>query len=451
MLANIGQLFLCLSILIVLHELGHFLPARWFGIRVNKFYLFFDFLFPFGNLLNFSLFKKKIGDTEYGLGWFPFGGYVQIDGMMDETQDADSLNHPPQPHEFRSKPAWQRLIVMMGGVTVNFFLGLGISAMLLWVWGEKYLPPKDATFGIYADTTLQKLGFKDGDKILGLDGKEAESTRDLMLSIIFDSPKTIQIDRAGAKQDIPVTKEMVATFASNKAGFFDPLVPFVIDEVGATSQNAKADLHKGDKIIGVTGQLMPFAQPFRAYYATQADKTISALVLRGSDTLTVPLKVDKYGKLGIMTNINPDDYFKLKTKTYSIAQAIPAGAARGMDLLYKNVQGLGMIFSGKVKASESVGGFGTMAKAFGGSWDWGRFWGMTATISLILAFMNLLPIPMLDGGYVLFLLYEIIFRRKPNEKFMEYAQNVGFILILSLLVFSNGMDIYKGILSFLGK
>jgi regulator of sigma E protease len=445
----IAQLMLSLTILVVLHEAGHFIPARLFGTRVNKFYLFFDFLFPFPNLLNFSLFKFKRGDTEYGIGWFPFGGYVQIDGMMDETQDGEAMSSTPQPWEFRSKRVWQRLIVMIGGVTVNFFLGILIFSGVLYTWGEQYLPTKNATYGIACDTLAEKGGFKDGDKIVSLDGVPLERLEKLRIELFLKNPKKVTVQRDSTNVDIPMTTEFCSSLGNYRGDFITYNVPFQIDSVTPLGANGKGALRKGDRLVGFVADSTTKAAPIymeqvREKLLANKGKTTQAHFLRNGRDTILPIAVDEFGKIGVALT-PPDKFLTFENQTYSLLAAVPAGFDKSIKTLGMQISAFGKIFRREVKASESFGGFGSMGQLFGGVWDWHRFWTMTGLISLMLAFFNLLPIPMLDGGYIMFLLYEMVTGREPHPKFMEIAQYVGLILILGLMLFSNGMDIYRGL------
>jgi regulator of sigma E protease len=441
-LIKTGQLMLSLTILVVLHELGHFLPARYFGTRVNKFYLFFDFLFPFPGLLNFSLFKFKRGDTEYGIGWFPFGGYVQIAGMEDETQDASSMGSEVQPWEFRGKKVWQRFIVMIGGVTVNFFLGMLLFMMILFVWGKKALPAENAIYGMACDSLAEAHGFKDGDKLVSIGNKRIEYTNTVRADIFLDNVTDITVNRDGKDIEIPLKPELARALASYRGDFISPNIPFIIDEF-KSDLNKKSGLQHGDQVFKIDSVLTPFASDVSAFLAKHKKSTQTVHYIRNQkDTLIGKLNINENGKL-VAQLVGPDKILTYKTINYSFAEAIPEGAKLGWETITNYVRSLGKLFKKEVGVTESLGGFGTMANVFGTEWIWERFWIMTATISLILAFMNLLPIPMLDGGYIVFLIYEAITGRKPNEKFMEYAQMVGLVFILGLMVFSNGMDIVR--------
>ena len=444
-----GQLMLSLSILIVLHEFGHFLPARWFKTRVEKFYLFFD---PY-----FHLFEKKIGETRYGIGWLPLGGYVKISGMVDESMDTEALKAPPEPWEFRSKPAWQRLIIMIGGVTVNFILGIIILAGILMYWGEEYLPASAAKYGIYADSLGQQLGLRTGDKILKVGTQTAQelSVSDLGMSlkkeIVFNDAKTIEVERNGTPLSIPLPNEAVMLLSArdNQDRFLlMPRMPFLIALVDSKSPNKDADLKKGDQVIALNEQKITYFDEFSPIARQLKNQSgVLTLLRNGKDTLKTTVKFNENGQMLVLPNRNLEDFFTITKKQYGFGEAFVAGNRRAWNFIGAQLNAFGKMFRGQVKASESLGGFGTIAKGFGTEWNWLRFWNMTATLSILLAFMNLLPIPALDGGHVMFLLYEVITKRKPSDIFMERATMLGFFLIIGLVLYANGLDILRGCMS----
>ena len=445
----IGQLMLSLSILIVLHEMGHFFPARWFNTRVEKFYLFFD---PW-----FELFKIKKGDTEYGIGWLPLGGYVKISGMIDESMDKEQMKQPPQPWEFRSKPAWQRLIIMLGGVTVNFILGFLIYGMVLWVWGEKYLPTDRVQAGIYADSLGVELGLRTGDRIVSINGKEFEEFGESMLrrEIIINDAKALTVRRDGQEVRIPIDPKWVSILSSyeNKnKGLFDARTPFVVTGLLDDGPAEKAGVKILDKVVGIDSVRVEYFDEFVRYIADKPERPVTLIVERpqrdtldydGAKIVRIPLSTTPEAKIGAQ-RIRPMDYFGFERRQYSLGEALPAGVTKGIGFLSDQMKAFGQIFRGKIKATEGLGGFGSIAGMFGTTWDWERFWMMTAILSLILAFMNLLPIPALDGGHVMFLLYEVVTGRKPSDRFMEIATMVGFALVLGLVIFANGLDVLRG-------
>lgn len=439
-LIMVGQLMLSLSILIVLHELGHFIPARLFGTRVEKFYLFFD---PW-----FSLIKRRVGETEYGIGWLPLGGYVKISGMVDESFDTEQLKQDPQPWEFRSKKAWQRLIIMLGGVTVNFILGFLIFGMVLWGWGEEYLPSKNLTYGIYADSLGLEIGLRDGDHILAIGDKPFEKFEysTVVKEIVIHNAKTITVEREGQELKLPVDEkyvDLLSRHANKDKRLFGLRVPFVAAEFSKDSPARDAGLLVNDRIIGLNDTPAVYFHEFFKRINNFPRQKVTLQVVRGDkDTLLIPVNTNADARIGVYP-YGGDHFFKTERQDYTLVQAIPAGFTKGVDFLGDQIQAFGQIFRGKIKASESLGGFASIGKMFGSLWDWERFWTMTAILSLILAFMNLLPIPALDGGHVMFLLYEVVTGRKPSDKFLEYATMVGFIIVIALVLFANGLDILR--------
>lgn len=432
---KIAQLLLSLSILVIFHEFGHFIAAKAFGTRVEKFYLFFN---PW-----FSIFKFRKGDTEYGMGWLPLGGYVKISGMIDESLDREQMQRPPEAWEFRSKPAWQRLIIMLGGVTVNVLLAFAIYISILAVWGEQYLPTTEVNkYGIVADSLAREMGLRNGDKILSIDGEYVEDFSKIPLKLILDNAQSIQVERDGQMQDIRVPAGTLAKLIKhNDPNFIVPRVPFHVEEFPENSPARDAGLAIGDRIISVNGSPTPYFDQFVEAVKSSAGTNISALVSRGSDTLSFSIPVSEKGTVGIMTN--PAKYFVFSEKNYNIFEAIPAGFAKTYDGIASYLKQLRLLFSPEVKAYESVGGFITIGSIFPSTWNWQAFWRLTAFLSIMLAILNVLPIPALDGGHVMFLTYEIITGRKPSDKFMEYAQITGMVLLFALLIFANGNDIVK--------
>ena len=433
-----GQFILSFSILIVLHELGHFLPAKWFKCRVEKFYLFFN---PW-----FSLFKKKKGETEYGIGWIPLGGYVKISGMIDESMDKEQMKLPPKSWEFRSKPAWQRLIIMLGGVTVNIILAILIFIMILWVWGKEYLPPENAKYGIAADSLTRTVGLQDGDVILKVGNAPLEDITRLRGHIILNEDEnTMLVKRGDSMVTVKYDNDrLVKALNTRKAGSFAALrLPFYVASLAKGSGGEKAGLQKGDRIIGVDSVATPYYNEFTELMKGKKDETVNIRVLRQNDTLSLPVKLEE-GKIGAYAQGDIDSLgFSTRTRSYSFFEAIPAGFTECWQTLGNYLTGLRQLFSGKAKASESLGSVISIGKIFPDRWNWQSFWTLTAIFSIILAFMNVLPIPGLDGGHALFTLVEIISGRKPGEKFMEYAQMVGMVLLLGLMAYALGLDIWR--------
>jgi regulator of sigma E protease len=437
----IFQLLLSLSILVVLHEMGHFLAAKYIGTKVEKFYLFFN---PW-----FSLFKKKIGETEYGIGWLPLGGYVKIAGMIDESMDKEFLNTEPQPWEFRSKPAWQRLIIMLGGVIVNILLAIVIYIGLSYVYGEELIPANSVKGGLQiTHPVLQKAGLQTGDKILSINGEPVEFINTLDAKLI--AAKNIEIERNGNKQTIefPVNfvEQLVDSKAKERKALTNIRVPFIIEMVA--SEKNKEHLQKGDQIIAINGQKTEYYDEIVPLLNQNKDKEIQATILRNGQKVDVNLFVNENGKLGVQLNTDYKEwekrgYLKVVTKEYSLLEAIPAGIKRTKETFMSYIDQLKMIFNPETGAYKGVGGFISIAKIFPDTWDWGRFWNITAFLSIMLAVLNVLPIPALDGGHAMFTIYEMITGRKPNEKVLEYAQIAGFFLLLALVILVNGNDIIK--------
>jgi len=434
-LVKAAQLILSLSILVIFHEFGHYLAARIFKTRVEKFYLFFD---PW-----FSLFKFKRGETEYGVGWLPLGGYVKISGMIDESMDKEAMKLPPQPWEFRSKPAWQRLIIMLGGVTVNILLAVGIYIVTLAAWGEEYLPTKEVKYGITVDSVGQQLGLRNGDKILSVDNQEVEDFFKIPGRIILENAQSIQVERDGQKLDLPVPAGFISKLIKHQSPeFISVRIPFEIADFAKNSVAPAAGMKVGDKIIGINELSTPYFDQFKSELGTKKNQEVTVVALRGADTTRIKVKVPETGLLGIAPKPTVE-YFTFKEHHYNIIEAIPAGVKKAYKGVGNYLKQLKLIFSPEVKAYESVGGFITIGKIFPATWDWEAFWALTAFLSIMLAILNVLPIPALDGGHVLFLLFEIITGRKPSDKFLEYAQIVGMVILFALLIFANGNDIIK--------
>lgn len=430
------QLILSLSILVAIHEFGHYITARWFKCRVEKFYLFFD---PW-----FSIWKKKIGETVYGIGWVPLGGYVKISGMIDESMDKEQMKQPPQPYEFRSKPAWQRLIIMVAGVIMNILLALFLFIMITYKWGDDYLPPQNLKYGLYADSLGRKIGLQNGDNIISIDKVPVKNILTVGADIITSNAKTIQVIRNGQAIDLSIPDGFINDLNHTKlTRFFDVQYPVIVDSVMKSDVHFVQDsLRKGDRVIGINNQPIQYFQQFDSLKKPYANKVVAINVVRGSDTLLVKAKLNDKAQVGFW-QVFPDKLFGTIHKTYSFAESIPVGIGKCWTTLGKYITGLQQIFSGKVKASESVGSLISIGNAFSATWDWQHFWVLTAIFSVILAFMNILPIPALDGGHALFCIYEIITGRKPTDKFMEYAQMVGMVILLGLMAYALGLDIFR--------
>lgn len=445
-LIKAGQLILSLSILIVLHEFGHYLPARWFKTRVEKFYLFFDY--------KFSLFKKKIGETEWGIGWIPLGGYVKISGMIDESMDKEQMKQPPKPYEFRSKPAWQRLIIMIGGVVVNMIVGIVIYILVLFTWGEEYLAPENVYNGYAFHDYYKDLGFKDGDNVIAVDGEMPKDVIDINKYILLRGAQEITVERNGADTTIVLPEEVdMEAFKEGAMQGITPRFYAIMDSVLAPNPEegeGEAELRpayiagfeNGDSVVAINNQPIVFWDEFTSIVNDSKNETVAIDFYRNGSQMTKEVNVDSTGKIGAAPK-SLKESFIISHDDYSFGESIPGGLTLGVNTLKDYVAQLKFLFT--EKGASSIGGFGAFGSLFSPTWDWEVFWNMTAFISIMLAFMNFLPIPALDGGHIMFLLYEMISGRKPNEKFMEYAQLFGIILLLSLLVYANGNDLYKAI------
>jgi len=435
-LIQAAQFFLSLSLLIVLHELGHFIPAKLFKTRVEKFYLFFD---PY-----FSLFKKKIGGTEYGIGWLPLGGYVKISGMIDESMDKEHLNTEPQPWEFRSKPAWQRLIIMVGGVTVNVLLAMGIYAMILFTWGDDYLKTENVKYGIQCSELAEEVGFRNGDKILTIDGVYYENFADIPEAIIISGASEVLVERKGETIQIPIPLNIVEQFIEKKgqSGFIGVAYPYVAHKFVKGSAAEAAGVREGDQFIAVNGDEALYFPDYIKRLPGLAGQEITISVLRGLDTLHFDMTLSEKGRMGVYA-LSPTELITYDRKEYGFFESFPAGTSMAMDKLDSYVQQVKLMLNPETGAWKGLGGFITIGKNFSPVWDWRSFWNFTAFLSIILAFMNMLPIPALDGGHVMFLLGEMITGRKPSDKLLEYAQIVGFFILIGLLLFANGNDIIR--------
>ena len=486
-LIKVLQFFLSLSILIFVHELGHFLAAKAFKTRVEKFYLFFDLGFSLfrckkvNGQWRFKFFSKNVPEkytvseytdpagkkqknyepidlstlpeddwrrsdsTEYGIGWFPLGGYNKIAGMVDESMDKSQMQQPPQPWEFRSKPAWQRFIIMVAGVFMNVVLAVVIYIGLLAKEGEQYLPTAEVNkYGISVDSLGYELGFRDGDKILAVDGEYIEKFQDVPMQIILDKAKTVEVERNGKDTLINLPEDAVTKLlGSQDAAFISYRIPFVVADVMENSAAQIGGLKSGDVIIGINDIETLYYQDFVKNIKCFKNQDVTVVVLRDADTLSIPMHLSEEGVIGAYCQTYLTDYYDLETKEYTFFQAIPAGFKKTFSELNDYWKQVKLIFTPKTKAYESVGGFISIGKIFPDQWIWSIFWRMTAFLSIALAVMNILPIPALDGGHILFLLFEIITRRKPSDRFMEVAETVGLVLVLGLVILANGNDIIR--------
>ena len=438
MFIKIAHLFLSLTILVTLHEFGHFWFAKRFKCRVDKFYLFFDFLFPFANVMNFAIFKKKIGDTEYGIGWFPFGGYVQIAGMVDEQMDKSLIEAPPQPWELRSKPAWQRLLVMMGGILVNFVLGIFIFWMCLFAWGKETLPVSTLPNGLMVDSTAYQMGLRNGDYITSLDGKPVTSVRRIPVELIMNRVEHIEgVHANGEKFSVPVSDDNRSRILKRikKSAFVSPRIHVPkVESIDSTSFAANADIKKGDRIVAVNGTAVSYFDELKGELAKNKSQSVNLSVLRGSDTLSTKCQVSELGTIGVLHELT-EELHPVEEK-FNLFEAFTEGVKDGMELLIMQGKQFVVIFTVK-DAHQQVGGFYTMVQQMNPEWDWQSFWMFTAFLSLALAFMNFLPIPMLDGGYIMFILWEMITGKKVSDKVIYYANNVGLFIVLGLMIYAN--------------
>ncbi|MCB0792549.1 MAG: RIP metalloprotease RseP [Flavobacteriales bacterium] len=432
-LIKAAQLISSLSILVVLHEMGHFIPARLFKTRVEKFFLFFD---PW-----FALWKRKIGDTVYGIGWVPLGGYVKISGMVDESMDKEQLAKSPESWEFRAKPTWQRLIIMVGGVTVNLLLGMVIYIAILYTWGREYLPLENITYGVHPSELMQQEGFREGDRIVRLEGHSVNTLEDVGKAILLDDARVVEVERIGERRFIHLSDDVAEKILDrNDKVLFLPTVPFFVDSILPDGTAARSDLRKNDRLIGVNDTATPYFGQFREALAELKGQQVGLTVLRGVDTVKVSVQVSDEGLIGV-GNRPADRYFTFAHEKFGLARSVPAGIQYGLATLGGYISSMKLLFSSS--GVKQVGGFGAIGSLFAPHWDWQRFWEMTAFLSIVLAFMNILPIPALDGGHVMFLLYEMITRRQPNQKVLEYAQLAGMALLLALILFANGNDVLR--------
>lgn len=436
-LVRILQLLLSLSILVIIHELGHFTFAKIFKTRVEKFYLFFDAWF--------SLFKFKKGDTEYGIGWIPLGGYVKISGMIDESMDVEQMKQPPKPWEFRSKKAWQRLLIMTGGVLFNFILALLIYVAVLFTWGETYLPTVNLKYGIVTDSIGHAMGLRNGDVILSIDNQKIEKFNEIRTDIILNNRKSIQVEREGQELNIPITEDVILLMLKGKFLIEPrrPFSPYVISFIDKDTPAKAAGVLTGDEIKGINDSSFVYFDDFQGFLASHKERSITLNILRNGQPIKLAVALNAAGKLGVADSHTYGEIFELKTIKYNVLQSIPAGISTGFKAIGDYLKQFKFIFSKHTKGYESLGGFITIGSIFPPVWDWQVFWSLTAFLSIILGVMNILPIPALDGGHVMFLLFEVITGRKPSDKFMEYAQIVGMTIILILLLYANGNDVVK--------
>jgi len=436
---TILQFFASLSILVILHEMGHFLPAKWFKTKVEKFYLFFD---PY-----FSLFKFQKGDTEYGIGWLPLGGYVKIAGMIDESFDKEQMEGPPKPWEFRSKPAWQRLVIMLGGVTVNFILGYLLFSMISWNWGDTYIVNDSLKDGIYVDSIAYDMGLRDGDLIKKIGDQDFNkfSVGTIKNQIVINGADEFTVERNNSLLKIAIDKKftgILSASANKNAELIGPRFPAVIDSLlpGGGAENAGIKI--GDQIVGINGIESTFHNDFQKVFQARSGNVLALKIKRGNETIDTEVTLDEDDKVGVFWQL-PSTFLKQETQHYNFSESLSVGWDKSIGFLSDQINAFGRMFSGEIKAKDSLGSFISISKLFGPVWDWKRFWGLTAMLSLLLGFINLLPIPALDGGHVMFLLWEVLTGKKPSDKFLEMATLFGFILLVIIMVYALGLDINR--------
>lgn len=429
------QLILSLSILVLVHEFGHFLFARIFKVRVEKFYLFFDAWF------SLFKFKPKNSDTEYGIGWLPLGGYCKISGMIDESMDKEAMAQPPKPYEFRSKPAGQRLMIMIAGVLFNFLLALFIYSMVLYTWGETYLPLKNMKHGMYYSEAFQEVGFRDGDILLKANNEDLDRLDQSSFRKVVEA-SNVTVLRDGVETVIPIPEDMMQRFMREGKGFASPdRVPMVVKKLAEKdSPAAAAGMQPGDSIVSVNGQATPLFENVAELLDQNKGEDITLGFYRNGVEQSAVVRTDTAGKIGVYL-MSKTDLYPTVTRTYGFFESFPAGVMLGVNTLKGYINDMKYVFT--KEGATSLGGFGTIGSIFPAVWDWQKFWMQTAFLSIILAFMNILPIPALDGGHVMFLMYEVIARRKPSDKFLEYAQITGMFLLFALLIYANGNDIFR--------
>ena len=436
---KIVQFIASLSLLVLIHEFGHFITAKIFGVRVEKFYIFFN---PW-----FSLVKFRIGETEFGIGWVPFGGYCKISGMIDESMDVEQMKQPPQPYEFRSKPAWQRLLIMTGGVIMNVILAIVVYIGMSYKWGDQYIANDDIKYGYVFNALGHEAGFRDGDKILSVGGEKIEEYRRVFVTIAIKNAP-VEVLRDGQVVTVDIPQEMVAQMLDeNNRDFMQPRIPFVVGEPVKDGSADKAGILPNDSLVAFNGESMEFYDQYQKAFAQNKGLSVELTVARDSAGATVfrtmPVVLSDDGKMGVNVFTGLSRFFPVQTHKYTFLQSISVGVKRTGQEISNYWDQLKLIVKPKTGAYKSLGGFMSIGKLFGSTWDWVRFWDMTALLSIVLAIMNILPIPALDGGHVLFLLWEVVTGRKPGDKFMEYAQITGLLLVFALLLFANANDIYR--------
>jgi len=432
---KIAQVVLALSILILVHEFGHFFFARLFKIRVEKFYLFFDAWF------SIFKYKPKNSDTEYGIGWLPLGGYCKISGMIDESMDKEAMSREPQPWEFRSKPAWQRFFVMFGGVFFNFILAILIYSATLFTWGEQYLKTQDAIYGVQCNELALEMGFRHGDKITAFDNEPVERFNDLQITLARNQAKSATIIRDGAEINLELDPAYLPSVL-NTPGMFSLRFPFQVASTDPASPNS-SKLMKGDRFLTLDSTNAQIYQDVAAILSQNKGKMMRATILREGSVVETEIHVNDEGMIGIVLEGDQSKFFNITTYQYSVTGAVASGFNKSTSTIGNYIKELGLIFSPSTEAYKSVGSFISIGKIFPASWDWYIFWNITAFLSIMLAVLNLLPIPALDGGHIMFLFYEMITRRKPSDKVMEYAQITGMLVLFAIMFLAFGNDIYR--------
>lgn len=435
-LIKILQVVAALSLLVLVHEFGHFVFARLFKIRVEKFYLFFD---PWFSLFKF---KPKGSNTEYGIGWLPLGGYCKISGMIDESMDKEALKEEPKPWEFRSKPAWQRFFVMFGGVFFNFILAILIYSATLFTWGEEYLKNEDAVYGVQCNELAREIGFQNGDIIISVDGQPVDKFQDIQIDIARNQAGSVKVLRDGAEVTVKINPNYIPAIL-NTPGMFTLRVPYEILSIPDSSLNANAGLMPGDRMAEVDSQKVFIVQDILEILKQHRGDTVNCVINRGGVMIPKKLLVDTAGRIGVYLNTDIHKLFNVTKVNYSLLEAIPSGISKTVSTLTNYVKELGLIFSPKTEAYKSVGSFIAIGSIFPNSWEWDIFWNITAWLSIMLAVINLIPIPALDGGHILFLFYEIITGRKPSDKFLEIAQVIGMLILLAIMFLAFGNDIAR--------
>lgn len=433
---KILQLILALSILVLIHEFGHFIFARLFKIKVEKFYLFFD---PWFSLFKF---KPKNSDTEYGIGWLPLGGYCKISGMIDESMDKETMKQEPKPWEFRTKPAWQRFLVLFGGVFFNFLLAVAIYTGVLAAWGEEYIKNSDVTTGIRVDNLAYEIGFRNGDRIISFEEHVPDNFQELQIDLIRTQAKYAKVLRNGDTITVNIDENYIPAILQSR-GMFDFGIPYIIGSIPDSSINAASGLTAGDKVIALNGRNTEYLFDALEYLSALKNDSLVATIARGEELLFIPIATDTLGRMQVFPQSNLSDFYTITKKDYSLFTAIPAGFNKAFKTVENYWKELKLIFSPKTEAYKSVGSFITIGSIFPATWNWKIFWNLTAFLSIMLAVLNILPIPALDGGHLMFTLYEIVTRRKPSDKFLEYAQTVGMLLLFGLMILAFGNDIFR--------